>query len=805
MLLKLVALRLACPVAIAAVLFGLCDGLMVEGTENQAVVTGGSASNSINPEAPVNSEAPVNPKPPVNPGAPVDSELLVGGSRPIDAVSFELDVLPVLTAYGCNMGACHGKQRGQNGFQLSLLGFDPDFDFAALTQDARGRRLFPAAPQQSLLLQKAVASLPHGGGKRFDVGSEPYQILLAWIKQGAVRAVADEPVLDHVVLGKTTFSLQPEEQRDLQVVAHYSDGSSRDVTTLATYLSNESAVVSVAENGQLTAGALPGETAIMARYMNHICVANVAIPRTIAIPDDVYEALPRNNFIDEQVYAKLQRLGIRPSEVVADEIFLRRVHVDLIGRFPSAEETRIFLESQDAKKRIKLVDQLLERPEYIDHWAGYWADLLRPNPYRVGIKAVLNYDNWIRQQFRDNVSYDSFVRRLVTAKGSTWQNGAATLYRDRRSPDEVATMVSQLFLGIRLECAKCHHHPFERWSQKDFYQFAAYFSKVTRKGTGLSPPISGGEEIVYSSAKGEVKHPLTGEVLAPVPLFEVAKLAAEAKPEASSNTNLKGESVSVAQEDPRVSLAEWMTAPGNDYFAHVQVNRIWSILMGRGFVEPVDDLRSTNPASNPELLDALADHFRASGFDLKSLLKTIVLSRVYSHSSVPTESNVTDRLNYSRNYRRRLRAEVLMDAVADVTETPAKLTGLPAESRASQVWTTRVDSVFLDTFGRPNENQDPPCERTPDSTVTQSLHLMNSRVLDSRIRGDNSRAARLAGSGLTSEQIADELYLTVFSRFPGQKERDYVVQVLNDVENRRLVVEDLMWAMVNSPEFTIRN
>jgi len=779
MLQKLVTSRLACTIAILVVCLGVCAAA------TEPALTGADAV-----------------------AAAFDSGGQSDVQQASSLVSFELDVLPVLTAHGCNMGACHGKQRGQNGFQLSLLGFDPDFDFAALTQGARGRRLFPAAPQQSLLLQKSVASLPHGGGKRFEVGSEAYEVLLAWIKQGAARAIADEPKLDRVVLDQSDFALRPEEQQELQVVAHYSDGSSRNVTKLATYLSNESAVVSVSDHGQLTAGALPGETAIMARYMNNICVANVAIPRTVSIPDGVYESLNRNNFIDEQVYAKLQRLGIRPSEVVSDEVFLRRVHVDLIGRFPSANEARSFLESQDHEKRSKLVDELLERPEYVDHWSGYWADLLRPNPYRVGIKAVLNYDNWIRDQFRENVSYDRFVSRLVTAKGSTWQNGAATLYRDRRSPDEVATMVSQLFLGIRLECAKCHHHPFERWSQKDFYQFAAYFSKVTRKGTGLSPPISGGEEIVYTSSKGQVKHPLTGEVLEPVPLFEVAKLAAEAT-SSETPTTTPNDKVSAAaqdaQDDPRVALAGWMTSPGNDYFAQVQVNRIWAILMGRGFVEPVDDLRSTNPASNPELLDALADHFRASGFDLKSLLKTIVLSRVYSHSSVPSESNVTDRLNYSRNYRRRLRAEVLMDAVADVTETPAKLTGLPAESRASQVWTTRVDSVFLDTFGRPNENQDPPCERTPDSTVTQSLHLMNSRVLDGRIRDDDSRAARLAGSDMTSEQIADDLYLAVFSRFPKDNERDYVSGLLKDVENRRAVVEDLMWAMVNSPEFTIRN
>ena len=723
-----------------------------------------------------------------------------GGGEAIlnQQVSFELDVLPILTAHGCNRGACHGKQRGQNGFQLSLLAFDPDFDFAALTQDARGRRLFPAAPRQSLLLQKPVATLPHGGGKLFEIDSESYLMLLAWINQGAIRSVPDEPRVERVTLAESEFSLAPDQQQPLKVVAHYSDGETRDVTLLTTYLSNDAAVVAVSAEGQLQAGPLPGETAVMARYMNHISVANVAIPQTDPVPDQVFVDLPRFGFIDEHVYDKLHRLGIRPSDVISDELFLRRVYVDLIGQLPSAEESRKFLASTDENKRGLLVDWLLEQPEYVDHWSGYWADLLRPNPYRVGIKAVLNYDNWIREQFRDNVSYDVFVKRLVTAKGSTWQNGAATLYRDRRSPDEIAPMVSQLFLGIRLECAKCHHHPFERWSQKDFYQFAAYFSKVTRKGTGLSPPISGGEEIVFTSTKGEVKHPLTGEVMTPTPLFGVSKSANPASDGAS------GETLS-DDEDPRAALARWMTSPENHYFAQVQVNRIWSILMGRGFVEPVDDLRSTNPASNPELLDALAGDFSASGYDLKTLLRTIVLSRTYSHSSITNESNVADRLNYSRNYRRLLRAEVLLDAVADVTETAASLTGLPKESRANQVWTHRVDSVFLDTFGRPNENQDPPCERTPDSTVTQALHLMNSRELDGRIRSDSSRAARLAKSDMKSDRVAEELYLSTFSRFPSQQELVYAVGLLDGSENRRGVVEDLMWAMINSPEFSVRN
>ncbi len=701
-------------------------------------------------------------------------------------ISFELDVQPLLTAQGCNSGACHGKQRGQNGFQLSLLGFDAEFDFRALTRDARGRRLFPAAPETSLMLRKATAELPHGGGRRLATDSAVYRTLLKWIEQGAPRRVEGESRLQRVALDESEFSLAPEEHQSLRVIAHYSDGSSRDVTELTTYLSNEDAVVSVAANGQMTAGPLPGETAIMARYMNHICVANVVIPQTESLPAELFAKLPRSNFIDELVYAKLQKLGIEPSPPISDDLFMGRVHLDLIGRLPTAEEARQFIQSEDAHKRDALVDHLLDRGEYADHWAGYWADLLRPNPYRVGIKAVLNYDNWIRQQFRDNVAYDAFVRKLITAKGSTWHNGAATLYRDRRSPDETATMVSQLFLGIRLECAKCHHHPFERWSQQDFYQFAAFFSKVGRKGTGLSPPISGGEEIVFTSAKGEVKHPLTGETMTPTALFG----------EAPTTTT---------DADPRESLADWMTSSENDFFAMVQVNRVWATLMGRGLVDPVDDLRSTNPPSNPELLKALAEDFQASGYDLKHLLKTIALSNVYAHSSIANSSNASDRVNYSRHYRHRLRAEVLMDAVADVTETPASLQGMPPQSRASQVWTHRVDSTFLDTFGRPNENQDPPCERTPDATVTQALHLMNSQELDGRIRSDNSRASRLAASKLTPSETADELYLAIYSRFPNDSEREYAVGLIESADNRRAVLEDLMWAMINSPEFSIQN
>lgn len=702
-------------------------------------------------------------------------------------VSFELDVQPILTKTGCNSGPCHGKQRGQNGFQLSLLGFDSEFDFDSITRDARGRRIFPASPQQSLLIRKAVGEIPHGGGKRFEVGSEHYQTLLAWISQGGPRRIPEEPQLESVQLAEEDFSLAAGSDASLRLTAFYSDSSSRDVTSLASYLSNEATVAQVDEAGRIHAGELPGETAIMVRYMNRIRVANVIVPREHTYSADAFRQLTRNNFIDDLVYRKLEKTGVLPSEIAPDHVFLRRVYTDIIGRLPTAQEAREFLDTQSADKRRYLIDQLLERPEFVDHWSNQWADLLRPNPYRVGIKAVLNYDNWIREQFRQDAPYDQFVRDLVTAKGSTWRNGAVTLFRDRRSPDEMATLVSQLFLGIRLECAKCHHHPFEKWSQDDFYQFAAFFGKVKHKGTGLSPPISGGEETIFVATSGEVVHPTTGAVMEPRPLFGAATVA-----EAG---------------DPREALVDWMLSNDNDYFAKVQVNRLWAALMGRGLVEPVDDLRSTNPPSNPELLDALAAEFVQSGYDNQHLIKTIASSHVYALSSNPNESNASDRLNYSRHYRHRLRAEVLMDAIADITQTPSDLRGVPKGSRGSQIWTHRVDSLFLDTFGRPDANQDPPCERTSESTVTQALHLMNAQDLDARIRSEQGRAVKLSLSDLSDQELVRELYLVVYSRYPTDAEARYASELLaaGAGQSRRTAVEDLMWALLNTPECIIQN
>ena len=493
---------------------------------------------------------------------------------------FELDVLPILTKAGCNSGACHGKARGQNGFALSLLGFDADSDYDAIVKNARGRRLFPGAVDHSLLLRKAAGAEPHGGGLRLDRDGAEYATVRAWITDGMQRAQDRDPRLVKISLAPNEHVLPAGAREQLVVTAHYSDSSTRHVTRLTNFASNEAAIVAVDAQGLVAAGSLPGEASIMARYMGNIATWNTAIPLPTSVDATIYAQLPRYNLIDSHVWDKLQQLNITPSVAADESTFLRRAHLDIIGRLPSVEESRRYLADTEHDKRSRLVDALLARPEYADYWANKWADLLRPNPYRVGIKATLSLDSWLRDAFRQNWPYDRFVRELVTAQGSTWRNGAVTVFRDRRSPDEITTLISQLFLGTRLECAKCHHHPFEVWGQDDFYSLAAFFSRVGYKGAGLSPPISGGEEIVFTAETGSVAHPLTGQPLVPRPLFGAARTPGP-------------------NEDPREAFVDWMLGDGKVYFSRVAVNRVWAELMGRGLVDPVDDLRATNPPSNP--------------------------------------------------------------------------------------------------------------------------------------------------------------------------------------------------------------
>lgn len=709
------------------------------------------------------------------------------GALNIQPVDFERDVQPILTRYGCNSGPCHGKQRGQNGFQLSLLGFDSDFDHNAIAKEARGRRLTRSAPDSSLFLRKPAGIAPHGGGLRISPADDEYRLLLRWINEGAPRRVPDVPSLKHISVAPNRRSLRPGEQQQLIVTAHYSDGTTRDVTPLATYQSNESATAAVDQRGLVTTGTVVGEVAVMARYLGQFAVCQVALPLDGDVPPETYAQLPRQNFIDQHVWTMLQRLKLLPSSPAPEHRFLRRAYIDIIGRIPTAAEARAYLADNSADRRTRLVDQLLNHPEYSEHWANKWADLLRPNPYRVGIKNTLNYDAWIRDAFRTNRPYDQFVRELLTAQGGTFRTGSVNLFRDRREPDELTTIVSQLFLGIRLECAKCHHHPFEVYGQDDFYSFAAYFAKLGRKGTGLSPPISGSEEYVFTAPDGVVRHPVTGAVMEPRPLFGTAPAIAEGT-------------------DPRASLAAWITSPDNPYFARTQANRVWADLMGIGLVEPVDDLRATNPPTNAPLLAALGDDFADHGFDLKHLIRTIATSYVYGLSSTPVERNIVDTRNYSRHYRRRLRAETLLDSVCQITGVPEQFDAMPAGSRSREIWTHRVESLFLDSFGRPDPNQDPPCERITEPTVVQVLHLMNSEGVYAKVAGDGGTAARLAAADLTPPQIVEELYLSVYSRFPDEQELNIGVG-LYDTENaaRRAATEDLLWSLLNTPEFVFKD
>lgn len=719
----------------------------------------------------------------------------IGGTGPVSGADtavesltaagpkFELDIQPILTSRSCNSGPCHGKARGQNGFALSLLAFDADMDYEAIVTASRGRRLAPSAPEQSLLLAKATGELPHGGGIKLDRHSPEYRTLIEWIERGTPRISEADPKLTAIEIAPPPHTMTAGQEVSLTVTAVYNDGSKRDVTRTCAYQSNESVIVSVNPEGRLKAGSLPGEATIMARYMGLIATWSTAVPRPQAVDSAVYASQPRKNFIDEHVLQKLAKLNIEPSGPCDDHQYMRRAYLDVIGRLPSADEARAFLADTLPDKRARLVDALLQRPEYADFWANKWADLLRPNPYRVGIKSTMSLDLWLRDAFRRNLPHDQFVAELLTAQGSTWRNGATVVFRDRREPEEITTMVSQLFLGVRLDCAKCHQHPFEVYGQRDFYSLAAFFSRVGYKGTGLSPPISGSEEMVFVKAKGEVRHPLTKELLAPKPL--------------------KADAVEVPEDsDPRAELVHWMTSADNPYFAQVAVNRIWADLMGMGVVEPIDDMRATNPPSNPELLAALAQHYRDVHFNTKELLRTILASETYAHSSRPNASNGSDYRNFSRHYRKRLRAEVLADAISDVTGRTDSFAAMPADSRAVELWTFRSESEMLDTFGRPDPNQDPPCERTPDATMTQALHMMNAPKIQQKIADDASRAAQLAASEKTPSQIIEELYLAIYSRMPSAEERSALeAEYAKPDANRRRVTEDIMWSLLNTPEF----
>jgi hypothetical protein len=717
-------------------------------------------------------------------GESADAQAIDGETR----INFANDVVPLLTRAGCNSGGCHGKQAGRKGFKLSLFGFDPVFDHQALTSESRGRRVFPAAPAQSLILLKATSRVAHGGGQRFSEDSREYQLFLKWIQQGMPFGEDDDPRLVGIAMKPTLRVLGREDSQQLTVTATYSDGSSRDVTNLAAYTTNAEALTEVDEQGMARTTDLGGESTVMANYMGRVASCRITVPMN-ASSDEIAKSLANWNsdhFIDKLVATKWQRLSLAPSPQCDDSTFVRRAFLDCIGRLPTLIEVRTFLADSTSDKRQRLVNNLLERDEYAEYWALKWADLLKVNSENLGAKNAQLFDGWLRDSFRDNMRYNEFVRRLITAQGSTYREQPTNFYKAFAKPNDLTIAVSQIFLGIRLECAQCHHHPYERWGQEDFYGLAAFFPRLTRK-KGAE-----GEELLFASSRGDVKHPLTAEIVLP--------------------RVLDGQPLEIdITEDRRRHLAEWMTRPDNPYVARTLVNRVWAHFMGIGLVNPIDDMRDTNPPTNEELLDALARDFVDHDFDMKHLIRTITSANVYGLTSLPNRWNIRDNDNFSRAYRKRLSAEVLLDAVCDATAVPESFAGMPPGTRAVEVWNNRLPSGFLDIFGRPERKTVCDCERTMDTSLAQVLHLMNAPLVNDKIQSPIGRADRLARSELSSSEIVEELYLATLSRLPTTTERKTALTAFSekasstDKSDRRSATEDILWALLNTAEFVLNH
>jgi hypothetical protein len=689
-------------------------------------------------------------------------------------VSFETQVIPILSKRGCNAGGCHGKAEGKNGFKLSVFGFDPAADHQALTMEARGRRVFPASPDHSLLLLKATAQFPHGGGRRMTPDSLDYHRLRRWVVEGGRFGVG--------LTGVTAVEVEPRQQvlgfdgtQQLRVSAVYADGTRRCVTREARFDSNAGAIAAVDGRGWVRASDVPGEAAILVSYLGHVAVCRMTVPR----PRVRFPRPPEANFIDHLAWDHLARLGIAPSDLCDDATFLRRVFLDTIGTLPTAAEAREFLADTRADKRARLIDKLLQRPEYADYWAMRWSDLLRVDRDTIGAAGAVAVTRWLHRQFADNRPYDEMVRDILTARGSTSAEGPAPVYKALNSPEERSRSFSQLFLGVRIQCAQCHHHPSEKWSQDDYYALAGFFTGVRHKAV----TVPGGMEVVVVDPGTELLHPRTGK---PVPVKALGAPAADF----------------TGVADRRAVLARWMTAPDNPFFARAIANRLWAHYFGRGLVEPLDDLRATNPATNEPLLDELAKHLRDSKYDLKAFTRTLLNSRLYQLSSRTLPTNADDEQNFSHAMPKAVPAEVLLDGICQATGVPEKFNGWPEGYRAIQVWDNRMPSYFFRIFGRPVRASVCECERSNEPSIAQALHLMNSEEIMGKVRDRRGTARRLARSDKAPRDIIDELYLGTVSRYPDDKERALMLRVFTEAGgDRQAAVEDVLWALLNKREF----
>ena len=712
------------------------------------------------------------------------------GGETESSVSFNHEIVPILTKAGCNAGACHAKAGGgQNGFQLSLLGYEPDDDYEALVKGARGRRVFPAAAEKSLLLLKATGELPHGGGARLAVDSEQYDVIKRWIELGMPQSPESEPQLVSLEVSPKRAQLPRGAVQDLSVDALFSDGSRKDVTETALYESNDVHMATVSSGGKVTLLDVPGKVAVRIRYEDQVDVFNALIPLGPAT-----EAMPTpNNFIDERVFASLDEIGLPASELCDDPTFIRRVTLDIAGRLPTLEETRSFLENPSSTKRNELIQRLLRSGDYADFFANKWTTLLKNRRDDASdITSNFAFHFWVRDSLLANKPYDQWVRELLAATGTVLENPAVAWYKRVKEPKEQIEDVAQLFLGVRMQCAQCHHHPFEKWSQDDYYGLVAFFSQVGRKPTG----IRGEDQIFHQRGVAEAKNVRSGVMIRPSAL---------------------GEPVGVISPDtdPRLNLADWMAKADNPFFAKALVNRYWKHFFKRGLIEPEDDIRDSNPPTNPELLAALEKHFIDSGFDLKELVRVITESKTYQLSAQPRELNRTDGQNYSHFYPKRLQAEVLLDSIDQLTGIPTTFANLPPGTRAISLPDNSYNraSPLLVVFGRPENTSVCECERVQGSSLAQSLHMLNSDEIKNKVSHDSGRAATLMKAMKSDEENILELYLRAYSRQPSPEELRFALDYLSepvlgndgkpiDESNaRRRNLEDFVWALMNTKEF----
>jgi hypothetical protein len=700
-----------------------------------------------------------------------------------ERVSFLHDVVPILTREGCNSGACHGTPSGKNGFRLSLRGYDTRLDFESLTRDMQGRRINRLEPDASLLLLKASGQMPHGGGRRFDPHSWHYEILRRWIAQDVVDDSSRASSLTKLeIIPNRQILIEPKTDLQLCVRAKYGDGSIRDVTNLTRFSLNDEAVAKVSADGKVTRLA-KGEVAVSAEYMNRMATASVLFVNEAF----VWRQPAENNALDHHVFSKLKLLQIEPSALSDDDEFLRRAYLDAIGRLPSPEEATHFLADRNPSKRDQLIDALLERPEFTDWWAMKWADRLGCNQRFVGKIGAVKYHEWIRQAILANMPEDEFVRCILTAGGGNYGYPPAGFYRRLRDPLVRAEEVAQLFLGVRLQCARCHNHPGEHWTQDDYYGLAAFFARLQYRDGPFFVQIYDKEETVFPTRQGEVVQPRTGQVAAP---------------------KFLGDSIAAVPPhvDRREVLASWLTRPDNPFFARAAVNRIWFHLFGRGIVDPVDDFRSTNPPSHEDLLSFLASDFVQHGFDRKHMIRTIMKSRTYQLSSRTTPTNAGDDKYFSHARVRLMGAEQLLDAVVSATGTAEKFPGWPLGTPAVALADGEYQHPFLEAFGRPARAMACECERGSDTTLTQALQLVGGRVLQDRIHNDQGRVARLIASGRKNGEIVDELFLATLTRHPSpEEERDLVVRLDSVGRDRRQAIEDVLWALINHKEFLFQH